>query len=330
MAPAGYVVAVEREHIVEAAERIRGRVRRTPIHLTEPGDDWFPAGGCLKLELMQHTGTFKARGAFNRILSAAERGELDPAIGIVAASGGNAGLANAYAAAAIGVPATVFVPTTSSPAKLRRLESYGATVVARGTEYVNAYEAAMQHVANTGALYCHAYDQPEICAGAGTLGLELLNQLETLGQTVDTILVSVGGGGLMSGVATAVEGRCQVVGVEPAQAPTLSRALAAGQPVDVPVSGVAADSLGARRLGEIAWGVATRTGVPSVLVEDHEIITARQQLWDRYRLAVEPGAAAALAALTSGCYPPAQDERLAVVLCGANTDPSDLRPSRTS
>jgi threonine dehydratase len=317
---------VERRDIVEAAARIRGRVRRTPIHRHEPGDDWFPWGGCFKLEFMQYTGTFKARGAFNRILSAAERGELDPAVGIVAASGGNAGLAHAYAAAAIGVPATVFVPTTSSPAKLHRLETYGATVVPRGIEYANAFEAAMQHVADTGAVYCHAYDQPEICAGAGTLGLEVLDQLETLGQEVDTVLVSVGGGGLMSGVATAVEGRSRVVGVEPVQAPTLSRALAAGEPVDVAVSGVAADSLGARRLGAIAWGVATRTGVTSVLVEDKAIVSARQQLWDRYRLAVEPGAAAALAALTSGSYRPAQHERIAVVLCGANTDPSDLGP----
>jgi len=317
---------VQREDVVEAAERVRDRVRRTPILRIEPGDDWLPSGGCLKLELMQHTGTFKARGAFNRILSAAERGELDPAIGIVAASGGNAGLANAFAAAAIGVPATVFVPTTASPAKLHRLESYGATVVPRGTEYADAFDAAMQHVANTGAVYCHAYDQPEICAGAGTLGLELLDQLDALGQEVDTVLVSVGGGGLMSGVATAVDGRARVVGVEPVQAPTFSRALAVGEPVDVPVSGVAADSLGARRLGAIAWAVATRTGATSVVVEDEEIVSARQQLWDRYRLAVEPGAAAALAALTSGSYGPAPGERVAVVLCGANTDPSDLGP----
>src|SRR5262245_12513444 len=197
---------------------------------------------------MQHTGTFKVRGAFNRILTAAERGELDPAVGIVVASGGNAGLANAYAAASVGVPATVFVPHTSSPTKLLRLESYGATVVRGGGEYADALDAATDHVARTGAVHCHAYDQPEICAGAGTLGLELLDQVDAMGGRIDTVLVAVGGGGLMAGVAVAVEGRARVVGVEPTQAPTLHAALAAGAPVDVPVSGVAADSLGARRI----------------------------------------------------------------------------------
>ncbi|HEY6932893.1 MAG TPA: threonine/serine dehydratase [Marmoricola sp.] len=313
---------MKRDDVVAAAERIRGRVRRTPVLAVEAGADWLPAGGWLKLEMVQHTGTFKARGAFNRILSARERGELDPEVGIVVASGGNAGLANAYAAAAVGVPATVFVPTTSSPTKLRRLEEYGANVVARGSEYAEAFDAAMEHVARSGAVYCHAYDQPEIVAGAGTLGLELLEQLA--GQRLDTVLVAVGGGGLMAGVAAAVEGEARVVGVEPALAPTLDRALAAGEPVDVPVSGVAADSLGARRLGSIAWEVAQRTDVRNVLVDDTDIRTARAQLWDRYRLVVEPGAAAAVAALVSGAYRPATDERVAVVLCGANTDPSDL------
>ena len=302
--------------MVAAAERIRGRVRRTPVHPVDAGDDWLPGGGCLKLEMVQHTGTFKARGAFNRILSAREAGDLDPAIGIVVASGGNAGLANAFAARALGVPATVFVPTTSSPVKVKRLEEYGATVVARGTEYAEAFVAAMEHVERTGAVYCHAYDQPEIVAGAGTLGLEL--------GEVDTVVVAVGGGGLMAGVATAVEGHARVVGVEPTGAPTLHRALEAGRPVDVPVSGIAADSLGARRLGAIAWEVAQRTGVRGLLVEDAEIRAARQALWDRYRLVVEAGAAAAVAALASGAYRPAADERVAVVLCGANTDPSDL------
>src|SRR5690242_18775571 len=236
--------------------------------------------------MVQHTGTFKARGAFNRILSARERGELDPEVGIVVASGGNAGLANAYAARTVGVPATVFVPTTASPTKLRRLEQYGATVVAGGTEYAEAFEAAMSHVSGTGAVLCHAYDQPEICAGAGTLGLELLDQLAAAGREVDTVLVAVGGGGLMSGVATAVEGSARVVGVEPEGAPTLHAALAAGEPVDVSVSGVAADSLGARRVGSIAWEVAQRARVASVLVDDPALLDARRQVWDRYRLAL--------------------------------------------
>ena len=315
---------MDRADIQAAARRIRGRVRRTPVQVVDAGDDWLPAGGCLKLELLQHTGTFKPRGAFNRILSARECGELDPEVGIVVASGGNAGLANAYAAAAVGVPATVYVPTTASPAKLRRLHEYGATVVASGTEYADAYDAAMEHLADIGAVFCHAYDQPEICAGAGTLGLELMEQLDEVGQPVDTVLVAVGGGGLMSGVATAVDGTARVVGVEPVTAPTLHEALASGQPVDVAVSGVAADSLGARRIGAIAWDVARRTDVVSVLVDDAAILDARRRVWERYRLVLEAGAAAPVAALVSGAYRPADDERVAVVLCGANTDPSDL------
>ncbi len=307
-----------------ARRRIRPHVRRTPVQLVEPGDPWLPAGGCLKLELLQHTGTFKTRGAFNRILAAHERGELDPEVGIVVASGGNAGLAHAYAAAVVGVPATVFVPETSSPTKLRRLQEYGALVEVRGREYADAYDAAVEHVGRTGAVYCHAYDQPEICAGAGTLGLELLEQLDAAGREVDTVLVAVGGGGLMAGIATAVEGRAAVVGVEPSGAPTLHSALAAGGPVDVSVSGVAADSLGARRLGSIAWEVASRVGVGSVLVDDDTVLAARQAVWDRYRLVLEPGAAAPVAALLSGAYRPVAGERVAVVLCGANTDPSDL------
>ncbi|HET8664367.1 MAG TPA: threonine/serine dehydratase [Nocardioides sp.] len=315
---------LDRAQIADAAKRIRGHLRRTPIQLVDVGDEWLPYGGCLKLELVQHTGTFKPRGAFNRILSAQERGELDPEAGIVVASGGNAGLANAFAARAVGVPATVFVPTTSSPTKVRRLQEYGATVVARGTQYADAYDAAMDHVAGTGAVYCHAYDQPEVCAGAGTLGLELLEQLAAEGRDVDTVLVAVGGGGLMAGVATAVEGRARVVGVEPTGAPTLHAALQAGTPVDVDVSGVASDSLGARRLGSIAWEVAQRTGVVSVLVDDAALLAARRQVWERYRLVVETGAAAPMAALSAGAYEPADGERVAVVLCGANTDPSDL------
>jgi threonine dehydratase len=315
---------VDLADLAVARRRIRPHVRRTPVQLVEPGDPWLPAGGCLKLELLQHTGTFKTRGAFNRILAAHERGELDPEVGIVVASGGNAGLAHAYAAAVVGVPATVFVPETSSPTKLRRLQEYGALVEVRGREYADAYDAAVEHVGRTGAVYCHAYDQPEICAGAGTLGLELLEQLDAAGREVDTVLVAVGGGGLMAGIATAVEGRAAVVGVEPSGAPTLHSALAAGGPVDVSVSGVAADSLGARRLGSIAWEVASRVGVGSVLVDDDTVLAARQAVWDRYRLVLEPGAAAPVAALLSGAYRPVAGERVAVVLCGANTDPSDL------
>lgn len=311
------------DDVREAADRVRGWVRRTPLMDLAPGDDRLPGVAVLKLETTQHTGSFKARGAFNRILAARARGELDPAVGVVAASGGNAGLAHAYAAARLGVPATVFVPRTAPRTKVARLESYGASVIAVGTEYAEAYDAAVAHVERTTAVFCHAYDQPEVVAGAGTLGLELLDQCEAVGP-VDTVVVAVGGGGLVGGVAAALEGRASVVGVEPVGAATLHAALARGAPVDVPVAGVAADSLGARRVGAIAWEVVRCTGVRSVLVDDADIVAARRELWHRYRLVVEHGAAAAVAALTSGAYRPEPGERVALVLCGANTDVADL------
>jgi threonine dehydratase len=304
---------ITRADVDAAAARIAGRVRVTPVVEVDAGAAWF------KLELLQHTGTFKARGAFNRVLSARESGELVPHVGIVVASGGNAGLANAYAAAAVGVPATVFVPTTAPAVKVARLRAYGATVVQAGSEYAEAYEAAVDHATAAGAVYVHAYDQPEVAAGAGVCGAELLAQVE-----VDTILVAVGGGGLVAGVAAAAEGVAKVVAVEPVTCPTLHTALHRGGPVDIAVSGIAADSLGARRIGEIAYAVATRAGVQSVLVTDEDLIDARRRLWDEHRIVVEHGAAAAFAALTSGAYVPERGERIAILLCGANTDPSDL------
>ncbi|QKW33890.1 threonine/serine dehydratase [Actinomadura sp. NAK00032] len=303
-----------------AARRIAGRVRRTPLIEVDPVP-LAPAGRMwLKLELAQHTGSFKARGAFNHVLAARDEGRL-PGAGIVAASGGNAGLAFAYAAAETGVPAEVFVPETAPAVKVARLRALGAAVVQVGTRYAEAQDAALKRAADTGALFCHAYDLPEVCAGQGTLGLEILEQT---GGEVDTVLLAVGGGGLMAGVATALEGRARVVGVEPETIPTLERALLAGSPVDVPVSGVAADSLGATRLGDIAFAVASRTGVRPLLVSDEAIVEARRFVWDEYRLVVEHGTAAAVAALRAGAYRPSPDERVLVVLCGANTDPSDL------
>ncbi|WP_309107768.1 threonine/serine dehydratase [Arthrobacter sp.] len=304
--------------VEEAASRIAGRIRFTPLIQVDPGT--FAGEVWLKCEFMQHTGTFKARGAFNRILASHERGELNPDVGIVVASGGNAGLANAYAAQQLGVPASVYVPETAPAVKVRKLVASGATVVQGGAEYAEAYEAAIKYAEETGAVYCHAYDQPEIAAGAGTVGSELLEQLEGL----DTVVIAVGGGGLMAGVAAAVEGRAKVLAVEPYTAPTLSAALHAGEPVDVAVSGIAADALGARRIGDIAYAVASRTGVGSLLVSDDDIVTARSWLWDHYRIVVEHGAAAALAALQSGAYVPSEGERVAVVLCGSNTDPSTV------
>jgi threonine dehydratase len=306
-------MTITRAEIESASSRIAGHVRRTPMAEIEPGALWF------KLEQLQHSGSFKARGAFNRILSAAEAGAL-PVTGVVAASGGNAGLAVAYAAGRLGVPAEVYVPETAPEVKVRRLAALGATVVQVGTKYADAHEASLKRVAETGALLCHAYDQPEICAGQGTLGLELLAQT----GGVDTVLIAVGGGGLMAGVAAAVAGRARVVGVEPRSIPTLHDALRAGRPVDVQVSGIAADSLGATRIGDIAYDVAVGTGVAALLVEDADLVEARRLLWERHRLVVEHGTAAAFAALHTGAYRPAAGERVAVVLCGANTDPSDL------
>ncbi len=307
------------DDVAAAAHRLAGEVRRTPVVALEPGALGTGGRTWLKLEHLQVSGSFKARGAFNRLLAAREQGGL-PSSGVVAASGGNAGLAVAYAARRLGVPAEVYVPETAPAVKVARLRALGAAVVQVGTEYAHAARAATDRAATSGALYCHPYDQPEICAGQGTAGRELLEQL----PDVDTVVVAVGGGGLMAGVATALHGRARVVGVEPVLIPTLHAALAAQGPVDVEVSGVAADSLGARRLGEIAYAAAVDCDVSSVLVSDEAIIVARQQLWDECRIAVEHGCAAALAALTTGAYRPADDERVAVLLCGANTDPTDL------
>lgn len=300
--------------------RIAGWVRRTPVMEIEP-EMFGPAGAvALKLEFMQHCGSFKVRGAFNRILAAAQASEL-PRTGVIAASGGNAGLAVAYAAHTLNLPAEVYVPITAPTVKVTQLRKLGATVRQVGVDYAHAYGAAIQRAADTGALFCHAYDQPEIAAGQGTLALELLDQLA---GRLDTVVLAVGGGGLMAGIAAALDGRAQIVAVEPETIPTLHAALAAGGPVEVDVSGIAADSLGAHRLGVIAYDIAVRTGVRSMLVTDEAIIAARQLLWDQRRVVIEHGAATALAALTTGAYRPRAGERLAIVLCGANTDPSDL------
>src|SRR5829696_4759136 len=301
MRPSGELIT--RDDVLAARARIQGYVRRTP--LLPPEAPSHPLW--LKCEFLQYTGVFKTRGAFNRQLAARERGELDPTIGIVVASGGNAGLANAYAAAALGVPATVFVPETAPPIKIQRILEYDA-----------AYEAAVDYANTRGALLCHAYDQLEIAAGAGTLAEEILEDE----PAIDTIVVAVGGGGLFAGVAAAAEGRARVVAVEPISIPTLHAALDAGRPVDVAVSGIAADSLGARRAGEIAFRIAPT----SVLVSEDAIVAARSQLWRSFRIAAEHGAAAAFAVLTDAAYVPASGEKVAVVICGANTDVRTLEP----
>lgn len=301
-------MTVSIDDVRAAASRLGGRVRSTPVLRGDAGV-WF------KLEHTQHAGSFKTRGMFNQILAAG----TVPSAGVVAASGGNAGLAAAYAARELGVRAEVFVPLTAPAVKVAKLGKLGAHVVQVGNEYAEAYEAAVVHASSTGALFCHAYDDPAMIAGNGTLGLELLNQIS---GGFDTVLVAVGGGGLIAGIIAALHPAHRVVAVEPSSASALHSALAAGAPVDVPVSGVAADSLGARRVGQIAFEMAT--GITSVLVDDKSIVDARRRLWDDYRLAVEHGTAAAYAALTSGAYVPAADERVVVLLCGANTNPADL------
>ncbi|WP_063767792.1 threonine/serine dehydratase [Streptosporangium roseum] len=293
----------------EAAERIAGYVRRTPVMEVSPGL-------LLKLEGMQHSGSFKVRGGFNRVLTA---GEL-PEAGVIAASGGNHGLAVAYVARTLGIRAEIFVPTVSSPVKVAGLRALGAQVTQTGAVYAEAYEASAKRAAESGALEIHAYDQAEVVAGQGTVGLEVLEQT----GGVDTVLVAVGGGGLVAGITAAVAGRARVVAVEPERIPTLHRALEAGGPVPVEVSGVGADALGASRIGAIGYAVTAAAGVRSVLVSDEAIIEARREMWRSYRIAAEHAGATAFAALRSGAYTPAPGERVAVVVCGANTDPATL------
>jgi threonine dehydratase len=306
-------MTVTRDDVQLAAQRIAGRVRRTPVLRVSPTLS-------LKLELLQHVGSFKPRGAFNRLLSAKEQGALTAGQGVVTASGGNAGLAVAYAARELGVPARIFVPVTAPAAKVARLKTLDADVIQVGNEYAEAYVAALASSEESGALLVHAFDQPEVVAGQGTLGLELLEDPDGF----DTVLVAVGGGGLIAGIATAIGDRARVVGVEPELAPTLRRALEAGQPVDVQVGGVAADSLGARRLGELAFEAVTANGVQSLLVDEDAIVAARNDLWRDFQLATEHGAAVTYAALQSGLYQAAPDERVVVVVCGANTDLSTI------
>ncbi|GAA1649047.1 threonine/serine dehydratase [Kribbella alba] len=305
-------MTVTRDDVLQAARRIQGRVRRTPALQVSPTVTF-------KLELLQHVGSFKPRGAFNRLLGAKEQGLLTGQ-GVIAASGGNAGLAAAYASRELGVPARIFVPVNAPAPKVARLRTLDADVVQVGNEYAEAYEAAVMAAEESGALLVHAFDQPEIVAGQGTIGLELLDQVDGF----DTVLVAVGGGGLIAGIATALGDSARVVGVEPELAPTLHRTLAAGELVDVQVGGLAADSLGARRLGTLAFEAAKSYDLRSVLVPEEAIVAARNELWHEYHLAVEHGAAVTYAALRTGAYQLSDGERVVVVVCGANTDPSTL------
>lgn len=296
-----------------AAARIAGRTRRVAMLPTDRSDRWFAA------EFLQHTGTFKARGAVNLLAAHQEAGAL-PDAGVAIASGGNAGLACAWAAAQQGVPATVFLPDTAPAIKVARLRGYGARVVQVGPQYAQAAQAADEFVRTSGALASHAYDHPLIAAGAGTLMQEIL--AGTPGG-VDTVVVSVGGGGLLAGLATvAGAAGIRVVAVEPVGSQAFAAALEAGHPVDVAVASVAADSLGAPRATPLA--LAAAGPVISVVVDDDAIVAARRRLWEDHRLVVEHAAATAQAALDEGVYVPEPGERVVTVLCGANTDPTDL------
>jgi threonine dehydratase len=299
-----------RADIAATAALIGPHLRRTPI-LTVPAADFGLSGAPItfKLEFLQHAGVFKARGAFANMLMRQGAEE-----GVVAASGGNHGAAVAFAAMRLGHKARIFVPSISSPAKIARIKEYGAEIVVGGATYAEAYAASRDWAARHGGLELHAFDAFETVCGQGTLALELAEQAPHL----DTVVVAVGGGGLVAGAAAYYQGDAKIVGVEPVKCPSLHEALKAGKPVDAPVSGVAADSLGARRIGEVPFALAQQYAT-DVLVSDDDIVNAQKVLWDVLRVVAEPGGAAAMAGLLSGAYVPAPDERVGIVLCGANT-----------
>lgn len=305
-------MTVSREQIQTAYPLIRTYIRRTPVVEIDGSDFGLDSVTLVfKLELLQHSGSFKARGAFMNLLS-----RDVPDAGVVAASGGNHGAAVAFAAMRLNRRATIFVPTVASPAKLDRIRSYGAELVITGDRYADALEASHEWTARTGALPIHAYESVETLRGQGTLGLELEEQSPRL----DSLLIAVGGGGLIGGVAAWYENRTKMVSVEPELAPTLNRALAAGEPVDSPAGGIAADSLAPRQVGRMMFPIAQKYVQESVLVTDDHILEAQKRLWNTARIATEPGGAAAFSALLSGRYKPEPGERVGVVICGANTD----------
>ncbi len=312
-----HALAIPDRDAVQAAEAvIRPHIRRTPVIEADAAD--FGLGGApltFKLEFMQHSGSFKARGAFANMLMREGAGR-----GVVAASGGNHGAAVAYAARQLGHKARIYVPSISSPAKIERIKSYGAEIVVGGAAYADAHAASVEWAEAHGSLQVHAYDAFHTLAGQGTVALEWRQQSPDL----DTVLVAVGGGGLIGGIAAFLAGEMKIVGVEPESCPALSHALAAGRPVDAPVGGVAADSLGARRVGALMFPLAERSVERCVLVADDAIVRAQQVLWDTLRVVTEPGGAAAFAALLAGSYVPAPGERVGVLLCGANSGAVDF------
>jgi len=304
-------VTVDRATVEKTYETIRPHLRLTPVvEITgaDLGLAAFPL--TLKLESLQHSGSFKARGAFANLLL-----RRLPAAGVVAASGGNHGAAVAYAAMRLGVPARIFVPTVSSPAKIARIRGYGAGLVVGGDRYADALAASETWARESGALPVHAFDQLETLLGQATVGLELERQQPRL----DTLLVPVGGGGLIGGIAAWYAGRVKVIGVEPEAAPTLFEALRAGRPVDAPAGGIAADSLAPRRVGEAMFPIARAHVERVALVSDDAIRHGQASLWETFRIVAEPGGAAGVAALLAGAYAPAAGERVGVVISGGNT-----------
>jgi len=299
------------DRIAETERLIRPHIRHTPIIRVDLADFGVePRPLALKLECLQHSGSFKARGAFANLLT-----RPIPACGVVAASGGNHGTAVAYAAMRLGVPATIFLPSVTSPSKVERIRSYAANLVVSGERYADALAASEAFGGESGALAVHAFDQPETLLGQGTVGCEIDADL----PDIDTLLVAVGGGGLIGGIAAWFRGRIRIVAVEPEGSPTLWRALAAGEPVDAETDGIAADSLAPKRVGKIMFPIAQAYVERVVLVSDDDIRAAQAALWDKVRVVTEPGGAAAFGALLSGKYAPAPDERVAVLVCGANT-----------
>jgi threonine dehydratase len=289
---------------------IRPYLRVTPtlrISGDEIGCAPFPL--TLKLELLQHSGSFKARGAFANLLT-----RPIPAAGVVAASGGNHGAAVSYAAKRLGIPAHIFVPTVCSPAKVQRIRDYGATITITGERYADSLAASEAWAAAHGALTIHAFEQMETLLGQATLGMEVADQV----PDAATLLVSIGGGGLIGGISAWYQRRVKIVGVEPVAAPTMAEAFRAGRPVDAPAGGVAVDSLAPKRVGELTYAIAKEHVDRIVLVEDGAIVEAQEVLWNTFRIAAEPGGAAALAALLSGRYMPAANEHVVVVVCGGN------------
>ena len=302
-----------KDDILAAYGRIKPYVRRTPSIRVQPQDLGLPAAHpiSLKLEFLQHSGSFKTRGAFNNLLS-----RTVPVAGIAAASGGNHGAAVAYAAQQLGYRATIFVPEVSSPVKIARIQSYGADIRVGGARYADALDRCEAFIAQCGALSVHAYDAIETVVGQGSVGIEWQQDAPEL----DTVLVAVGGGGLITGIASWYGRSVRVIGVEPEGSCALHASLQAGRPVDVTVESIAADSLGARNTGQLVYDIASSSVDHVVLVSDDSIMMAQRLLWDRLRIPAEPGGAAALAALLSGRYTPSKEERVGVLLCGANVD----------